>query len=105
MPVEGVAPGRVARLAAGGGDDPNAGGLVIGHADGQLVGDDGGDRGGRGVSGDGDHVEAALALIAAGALGIGLMLGWMARGGPPKAELVVTTQSVPAVTVTKEVSP
>ena len=48
---------------------------------------------------------AVAALIAAGALGVGLMLGWMARGGPPKAELVVTTQSVPAVTVTKEVSP
>lgn len=48
---------------------------------------------------------AMVAIVAAVSLLVGLMLGWVARGGPAKAELVVTTQSVPAVTVTKEVSP
>lgn len=48
---------------------------------------------------------AIVTAVAAGALLLGLIVGWMARGGPPKAELVVTTQAVPAVTVTKEVAP
>ncbi len=45
------------------------------------------------------------AAVATAAFVVGLMLGWVARGGPPKAEIVVTTQAVPAVTITKEVTP
>lgn len=36
---------------------------------------------------------------------VGLTIGWMARGGPPSAQLIETTQTVPAVTVTREVAP
>lgn len=43
--------------------------------------------------------------IAAAALIVGIVAGWMARGGPPRQELIVTTQPVPAVTVTREVAP
>lgn len=59
------------------------------------------DRRGRGRT----FNTAMVTAVAAGALLLGLIVGWMARGGPPKAELVITTQAVPAVTVTKEVAP
>ena len=41
----------------GGGDNAHGGGLVIDHADRRLVGDYGGDGVGRGVAGDGYHIQ------------------------------------------------
>jgi Zn-dependent protease len=49
---------HVARLGPGHGNQPHGGRLVVHHADGHLVGDDGGDGLRRGVAGDGDHVQA-----------------------------------------------
>jgi Zn-dependent protease len=49
---------HVARLRPRHGNQPHGRRLVVHHADGHLVGDDGGDGFGRGVAGDGDHVQA-----------------------------------------------
>ena len=70
---------RVAHLLAGGGDQADRRGLGVDHPDGCLVRDDGGERLGGGVAGDGDHIQAhgahaghGLQLIQAqGALGCG----------------------------------
>ena len=48
----------VARLGPRHGYQPHGGRLVVDHADGHFVGNDGGDGLGRGVAGDGDHVQA-----------------------------------------------
>ena len=49
--------GPVAGFFVGDGDNPHGGGFVVDHADGHFVGDDGGEGGGAGVAGEGDHVE------------------------------------------------
>jgi Zn-dependent protease len=49
---------HVARLRPRHGDQPHGRRLVVHHADGHLVGDDGGDGFRGGVAGNGDHVEA-----------------------------------------------
>lgn len=49
--------------------------------------------------------NSRLIAVAVGALVLGILVGWMARGGPPKAELVTTNQQLPQVTVTREVTP
>lgn len=41
-------------------------------------------------------------LLAAGALIVGVMVGYAARGGPPDRVLVTTEQEIPVVTVTSE---
>ncbi len=48
----------VAHSLALGRDQTDGSGLVVHHADGRLVRDDGGNGGRRGVAGDGDHVQA-----------------------------------------------
>lgn len=46
-----------------------------------------------------------VVVIAVCALVLGVVVGWVARGGPADPELVSTQQTVPLVTVTREVSP
>lgn len=41
-------------------------------------------------------------LLAIGALLIGVVAGYVARGGPPAGVLVTTQQDIPVVTVTTE---
>ena len=41
-------------------------------------------------------------LLAIGALLIGVVAGYVARGGPPPSVLVTTQQDIPVVTVTTE---
>ncbi len=40
------------------------------------------------------------AILAAAALALGVVIGYVARGGPPEPALVTNTQEIPAVTVT-----
>ena len=49
------------------------------------------------------RVTVGLAvLLAIGALLIGVVAGYVARGGPPASVLVTTQQDIPVVTVTTE---
>ena len=48
---------RVPHVLARGGQQADSGGLVVHHADGRLVRDDGGDGLRRGVAGHGDHIQ------------------------------------------------
>lgn len=41
-------------------------------------------------------------MLAVAALALGVVAGYVARGGPPDRVLVTTTQDIPAVTVTTE---
>jgi hypothetical protein len=42
-------------------------------------------------------------MMAVAALVVGVVLGYVARGGPPKQVLVTTQQDIPVVTVTTEI--
>ena len=48
----------VAHLSARYGDDAHGHGFVVDHADGRFIRDDGRDGFGRGIAGDGDHIQA-----------------------------------------------
>ena len=57
-PKEAAEDGAVASTFAGDGNDPHGGRLVVDHADGDLVGDQGGEGRGIGLAGNGDHIQA-----------------------------------------------
>ncbi len=57
-PKEAAEEGAVASTFAGDGNDPHGGRLVVDHADGDLVGDQGGEGLGIGLAGNGDHIQA-----------------------------------------------
>ena len=70
----------VAHLSARYGDDAHGHGFVVDHADGRFIRDDGRDGFGRGIAGDGDHIQADGAHAGHGFLPCGRAV-WRVHSG------------------------